>query len=160
MNSSLVLIVCAIAVTIAIVALAIAVIRTLAQVRATAAEAETFLRKTEPVVVELEATLREVRAITDKLSATAGHAERLAASFEGVGTKAARASHVVLGGLGGLGGIGGIGGPIGRAVALWSGVKAGLDVLSDFRTRRRDSQDGNRHHETQDSGRTYLPVGE
>jgi hypothetical protein len=151
MDSTAILVVCAVVATLALVGIAVAAIRTLIQVRATAAEAEAFLRRTEPLTVELQATLREVRAVTDKLSSTVGHAERLAASFEGVGSKAARASHVVLGGLGG---------PIGRALALWNGVKTGLHVFSQLRSRNDHERDPEEEVHPNDRKRTYQPVGD
>jgi hypothetical protein len=126
MDLNVILVICAVLATIALGAIAVALVRTLAQVRRTASEAEVFLARAQPVVDQLGETLREVRLVTDKLNVTVGHAERLAASFEGVGAKAARASSVVLGGLGG---------PIGRAFAIFNGVKTGLRVLSQLRNR-------------------------
>lgn len=151
MNSTLILLGCAVVGTIALVAIAVAVIRTLAQIRATAAEAETFLRRTEPLVVELQATLREVRTVTDKLSSTVGHAERFAANFEGVGAKAAAASNIVLGG---------IGGPIGRAFAVWNGVKTGLRVFSQLRSRNDREHDRSADRHQNDRERSFLPSGD
>jgi hypothetical protein len=58
--------------------------------------------------------------VGEHVSATAENAQRLSERLEDVGSKAAQASSVILGG---------IGGPVGRTFAVLNAIKTGADVF-------------------------------
>lgn len=128
-----VLTLCAVLFTLTVIVIGIFVVRSLIQVRETAREAQDFLRRVDPLLRETEQAVREWRELGDRLGNTVEHAERFAAQFEGMGSKAVRASQVVLSG---------IGGPVGRALSLWNALKAGTNMF--FRITGRDHKGASR----------------
>ena len=95
-------------------------IRTLIQIRRTAAEVEHTVRRAQPLLTELEATTREVRSLSGQVTQTVERMNHVVGSLETVSARAASASNLVLGGLGGQ---------LGRAAALWSAVRTGTDIF-------------------------------
>jgi hypothetical protein len=128
MDTMTVLAICAVVFTLAAAAVAVFLVRVLMQVRRTAAQAEAVLRRAEPLLTEAELAVREYRGLGHQLTETAGRLDSLAAQIQGVGSKALGATDMVLTGMGG---------PVGRALALWSGVKTGLQVFLQLSGRRR-----------------------
>jgi hypothetical protein len=126
MDSIGVLTLCAVVATLTLVVLAVFVARVLVQVRRTAEQAEATLRRAEPVLTEAELAIREYRELSGRLSALA---EQVASRVGGIGLSAERVGQVALSAFGGS---------IGKAYALWSGAKAGLEVL--FRLRGRNQR--------------------
>src|SRR5262245_27454945 len=102
------------------VVLAIFVIRTLIQIRRTAGEVELTVRRAQPLLTELEATVREVRSLSGQVTQTVERVNRVAGSLETIGSQAAKASNVVLGGLGG---------PVGKVAASRTAVRTGTDIF-------------------------------
>jgi hypothetical protein len=128
MDTMTVLTICAVVFTAAVVAVSVFLMRALLQVRRTAAQAEAVLHRAAPLVAEAELAVREYRGLGHQLTETAGKENRLAAQIEGVGSKALGATDIVLSG---------VGGPLGRVMAIWSGVKTGLQVFRSLAGRRR-----------------------
>lgn len=128
MDAVTVLTVCAVVVTAAIAAVAVFLVRVLLQVRRTAAQAEAVLRRAEPLVAEAERAVHEYRTLGHQLSETAGKVESLATQFHGVGSRALGATDLVLSG---------VSGPLGKAAALWTGVRTGLQVFLQLAGRGR-----------------------
>lgn len=133
MDALAVLTLCAIVFTAVCAVVAVFLVRVLLQVRRTAAQAEEVLRRAEPLVAEAELAVREYHALGARLTETAGRVDRLASRVEGVGSKALGATDLVLSG---------VGGPLGRVMAVWSGVKTGLQVFLQLagRGRRGDGE--------------------
>ena len=128
MDTMTVLAICAVVFTLAAAAVAVFLVRALLQVRRTAAQAEAVLRRAEPFLAEAELAVREYRGLGHQLTGTAGRIDSLAAQIQGLGSKALGATDAVLAG---------VGGPVGRALALWSGVKTGMQVFRQLSSRRR-----------------------
>jgi hypothetical protein len=131
MDAVTVLVLCAIVFTAAIAAIAIFLVRVLMQVRRTAAQAEAVLHRAEPMLAEVEKAVREYGALGHQLTATAGKVDRLAGQVGGIGDKALGATDKVLSG---------VAGPLGRLMAIVSGVKAGVQVFTHIVGRRRGPQ--------------------
>lgn len=120
MDAVAVLALCAVVIAVAFVVVAVFLVRFLLQVRRTAARAEAVLRRAEPLLDEVERAVREYRELGRHLAETADKADRLMAQIEGVGSKALGATDMVLSG---------VGMPLGRALAVWAGLKTGLRVF-------------------------------
>jgi len=131
MDAVTVLVLCAIVFTAAVVAIAIFLVRALMQVRRTAGQAEAVLRRAEPMLAEVELAVREYRALGHQLTATAGKVDRLAGQVGGIGDKALGATDMVLSG---------VAGPLGRVMAIVTGVKTGMQVFTHIVGRRRGPQ--------------------
>lgn len=131
MDPLVVLAVCAVVLTIMAVVGGVALILTLFQIKETARRADDLTRRLEPTITEVELAVREWRQVGEHISSTAESAQRLTERFEGVGTKAAQASQVILGG---------IGGPVGRTMALVNALKTGADVFFRLTGRNQNSR--------------------
>lgn len=124
---------CAILLTLSVVGGTIALIRTLAQVNDMSRRVDDFVARAEPTIGEIQSAIREWREIGERVSNTAESAEHIARSFEGMGTKAAKAGKVVLSG---------IGGPVGRTMAMMNAFRIGADVF--FRLTGKNQKSGSK----------------
>lgn len=131
MDAMTVLAICAVVFTLAAAAVAVFLVRLLMQVRRTAAQAEAVLRRAEPLLAEVESAVREYRGLGHQLTGTAGRIDDVVARIQGLGSMAVGATDAVLAG---------VGGPVGRALALWSGVKTGMQVFRQLSSRRRGGE--------------------
>jgi uncharacterized protein YoxC len=99
---------------------AVFAIRTLIQVRRTAAEVERTVRRAQPALTELEAAVREVRGLTGRLTDTVARVDLVVGNIETLSSHAARAGTSVLSGLGGS---------IGKAAAVMAAVRTGASIF-------------------------------
>lgn len=128
MDAVTVLTICTVVFVLTFLVIAVFLVRALMQARRTARRAEEVFRRIEPLVAEGERTLREYRVLGSRLADSAERLDRLVVQVEDVGSRTMGVTRAVLTG---------VGGPVGRALALWSGVKTGISVFSRLSGRGR-----------------------
>lgn len=120
--------VCIVIITIALAAVAVAFIRSLGQLRSTAAQIERTMGRYEHAMPEFESALSDVRSVIGKLDSIAARADRLSEEFAVTGSRLAHASSLV---------VDEVVSPVTKIAALVRGVRTGATVLVGSVLKRR-----------------------
>lgn len=129
------------AAALAFVALAVAVIRTLSQLRATAAQVERTMNSLDHAIPEMERAMLQARSVIDSVGNVALKVDKVSGEFAATGTRLARASNIVLDE---------VIDPATKLAALVRGVRTGAGVLVGSYLKRRQGgavHEGGNHHE-------------
>jgi hypothetical protein len=129
------------AAALAFVALAVAVIRTLSQLRATAAQVERTMNSLDHAIPEIERAVLQARGVIDTVGNVADKVDRVSGEFAATGTRLARASSMV---------IDEVIDPATKVAALVRGVRTGAGFLVNSYFKRRHAgavHEGGNHHE-------------
>jgi uncharacterized protein YoxC len=135
--------VCIVIITIALAAVAVAFIRSVGQLRSTAAQIERTMGRFEQTMPELDRAISDARGVVSKLDSIAARADRLSEEFAVTGSRLAHASSLV---------VDEVVDPVTKIAALVRGVRAGATVLVGSVLKRRvagpaSAPQGGNHHE-------------